>query len=596
MEIYNSNGTHIKLGQSIGRGGEAVVYQVLGKPSQLAKIYTGHIRPDYHRKLAWMLNNSPEDPTLASGHASLAWPQDLLYDVQGQLLGYLMAYIQGSVPLIEVFNPKRRAQILPKFDRRYQHRAARNLAAALGALHASDYIVGDLNESNILVKPSALVTLIDTDSFQVQEKKWRRRVTYPCPVARIEYTPPELQGRPLKGIVRGIEHDAFSLGVLIYQLLMDGNHPFRAHWSGIGDPPPIEERIQQGCFPYKDPPGCPISPPKNAPRLDILHPNLVELVMQCFVDGHRNPKRRPMPGTWLQALGEAEDSLVLCRKGHYYSNHLEVCPQCTPPPTMRIGTLSPVSSEGAALKIPKRPVTFIPALLFKVSAWLPPWWKVQQGWRINGGRILRRVASAGVRGALSGALAGALTGLVAWMFGKAVGWGFILALGGAFAGLSLSWKLGLGLGESINKQIGWLRFWQITGVVSGASGVGYLTWLLGNNIVLTVAAALLGGMGGGLAGMRVWRLGRQVSWNLIAMGVATLVGMWAGWNFGYFVGETWLGVVSGELTSQLILWMVNKSMTWQMAWIWVGTAGGGLGGGLAGIGYGITISLLRMNN
>jgi len=596
MDIYDSKGLRVQLGQGIGRGGEAVVYRVLGQPVRLAKIYTDQVRSGYHHKLAWMLDNPPEDPTLAYGHASLAWPQALLYDEQGELSGYLMSYIQGSVPLLEVFNPRRRSQVLPKFDRRYLHRAARNLAAALGALHASDYIVGDLNESNILVRPSALVTLIDTDSFQVQEKKWVRRITHSCPVARFEYTPPELQGMPLKGIVRGVEHDAFSLGVLIYQLLMDGNHPFRAQWLGSGDPPPIEERIQHGCFPHGDCSPYPVAPPRNAPGLDILHPNLVELVLRCFVDGHRRPKRRPGPGTWLQALGEAENSLVLCRNGHYYSNHLQDCPQCTPIPISVRTTLKPDFGVRASLQDRIKPATGIPALFLKVTAWVPPWWKVQQGWRIKVGTLLRRVTAAGMSGALSGALAGALAGLVAWMFGKAIGWGFILALGGAIAGLSLGWKLGLGFGQNISKQIGWLRLWQIAGAVCGAIGGGYLIWLLGRNILLGLAGALLGGIGGRLAGELVWRLGRQVSWGLISMGVAALAGMWVGWTLGYFVGETWLGVISGEMTSQLAVWMVSKSMTWQLVWVWVGTAGGGLGGGLAGIGYGITVSILRINN
>jgi serine/threonine protein kinase len=595
MSTFDATGSQIKLGKVVGQGGEAVVYRVLGQPNRLAKIYTAQVRTGYYNKLAWMLEHPPNDPTLAYGQASLAWPQDLLFDEHGELSGYLMTFIQGCVPLLEVFNPRRRAQTLPKFDRRYLHRAARNLTAALGALHASDYIVGDLNESNILVRPTALITLIDTDSFQVQEKKWGRRITHSCPVARFEYTPPELQGMPLKKIVRGPEHDAFSLGVLIYQLLMDGNHPFRAWWLGSGDPPPIEERIRLGYFPHKDGFNSLVAPPRNAPGLEVLHPKLVELVLQCFVVGHRHPNRRPKPGAWLHALGEAEKSLVLCRNGHYYSDHLKDCPQCNPvlkdvrkPPKIDPGVIA-----GQQPRI--NPVANALSQVLNATSWVPPWWKVQQGWRIKAGGLFKRVIMTGMSGALSGALAGAVAGLVAWLFGKALGWGFILALGGSIAGFSLSWKLGLGFGKSIHEQVGWPRFWQIVGTVSGSLGAGYLIWLMGRNTLLALAGVPLGGIGGWLAGKQLGGFGRQVSWGLISMGVAALVGMWAGWTLGYFVGETWLGVVSGELTSQLAVRMVSKSMTWQMVWVWVGTAGGCLGGGLAGIGYGITISVLRIN-
>ena len=94
-------------------------------------------------------------------------------------------------------------------------------------------------------------------------------ITYACPVAKPEYTPPELQGKRLSSIVRTPEQDAFGLGVLIFQLLMEGNHPFRAQWLGKGDPPPLEERIASGAFPYTATPGLPVRPPKYAPELDL---------------------------------------------------------------------------------------------------------------------------------------------------------------------------------------------------------------------------------------------------------------------------------------------------------------------------------------
>ncbi len=219
-----------------------------------------------------------------------------------------MPYIQQAVPVLVVFNPRRRVETLAQFDRRYLHRAARNLATAAGALHTSGYVVGDLNESNVLVTSSALVTLIDTDSFQVQEPRGGQVVTYACPVAKPEYTPPELQGKSLSSTVRSPEQDAFSLGVLIFQLLMEGNHPFRAQWLGKGDPPPIEERIALGGFPYTSTPGMPVRPPKYAPDLDLLHPEISELVRRCFIDGHRDPRLRPEASAWEWAIAEAEKS------------------------------------------------------------------------------------------------------------------------------------------------------------------------------------------------------------------------------------------------------------------------------------------------
>jgi len=44
------------------------------------------------------------------------------------------------------------------------------LSKAIEAIHYKNYVIGDLNESNVLVKSSALVSVIDTDSFQVRIK------------------------------------------------------------------------------------------------------------------------------------------------------------------------------------------------------------------------------------------------------------------------------------------------------------------------------------------------------------------------------------------------------------------------------------------
>ena len=328
LVYYDAKKHPVNLGDQVGRGGEATIYKLAVQPALLAKIYHGPARSDYGDKLAWMQDNPPADPTRAQNHASIAWPHDLLYDDAGRLAGYVMVHVQNAVPLLQVFNPRLRAKTLPTFNRRYLHRTARNLAAALGALHDSGYVVGDLNESNVMVTPSALVTLIDADSFQVQRRVGAKPILHPCPVGKAEYTPPELQGKTFAQTARLPEHDRFGLGVLIFQLLLEGNHPFRAQWLGAGDPPPVEDRIRDGHWPYAARPGLPIGPPRGVPPLESLHPSLVDLFRKCFIDGHKEPRQRPAPDVWERAISSAEKALTVCRNGHVYSKHLSRCPDC----------------------------------------------------------------------------------------------------------------------------------------------------------------------------------------------------------------------------------------------------------------------------
>ncbi|HEY3291641.1 MAG TPA: hypothetical protein VGK87_16030 [Anaerolineae bacterium] len=332
MIVYDSARKPMTLGPELSRGGEGAVYPLPAQPGLIAKLYT-HPPQDYADKLAWMRTHPPDDPGLnisrsgVAPHASIAWPLDLLYNPPGQFAGYVMPRITNASSLLGVFNPRTRARTLPNFDWRYQHRTARNLAKALNALHDKNYVIGDLNESNVLVTPSALVTLIDTDSFQVHA---HGRMFY-CPVGKPEYTPPELQGRSFRDLPRKPEHDSFGLGVLVFQLLMDGSHPFRAQWLGTGDPPSIEERIKQGWFPYLSGSGGPVAPPPNVPPLNVLHPRLVELLQRCFVTGHDAPSERPGAGEWVEALADAEKALTNCVNGHVYSGHQRACPRCDAP-------------------------------------------------------------------------------------------------------------------------------------------------------------------------------------------------------------------------------------------------------------------------
>jgi DNA-binding helix-hairpin-helix protein with protein kinase domain len=109
MNVYDSRGKPVRLGDSIGKGGEATVYRMVEQPGRLAKIYEPEPRPNYAYKLDWMVTHPPENPTASLSHESLAWPDGLLYDNRRRLKGYRMPHVEKAAPLLEVFNPRRRA-------------------------------------------------------------------------------------------------------------------------------------------------------------------------------------------------------------------------------------------------------------------------------------------------------------------------------------------------------------------------------------------------------------------------------------------------------------------------------------------------------
>ena len=313
----------------LGAGGEAKVYALPTSPEQVAKIYhkSDAIRA---RKLSAMLANPPEDPAASQGNQtlSIAWPLDLLHTVPSrEVAGFIMPRVHQRSPVFSFYNPSTRRTTYPLSNYFYLHRTARNLASAVRALHQRGYVIGDVNESNILVTETALVTLVDTDSFQVRDPLSGE--VFRCSVGKMEFTPPELQGQTFSEIERKPEHDLFGLGVLIFQLLMEGTHPFAGIYAGSGDPPAYDERIREGHFVYGSRP-VPYKPMPFAPPYTMVHPRLQRLFSRCFEEGHLHPASRPTADEWRDALSEAEASLLTCRVNsqHRYGILLEACPWC----------------------------------------------------------------------------------------------------------------------------------------------------------------------------------------------------------------------------------------------------------------------------
>src|SRR5262249_38351409 len=179
--VREDDGWEITLeGPALSRAGEASVYAVPDHPDLAAKIYHNPT-PEHADKLAAMLAAPPLLPA-GTGHAAIAWPVARLLEAGGErrVTGYLMPRLQQAPSLWEVYNPGARQHAYPEFHYGSLLRAARNLAGVVGALHQGGYVIGDLNESNVVVTPRALVALIDADLFQVRAGGR----LYRCPVGR----------------------------------------------------------------------------------------------------------------------------------------------------------------------------------------------------------------------------------------------------------------------------------------------------------------------------------------------------------------------------------------------------------------------------
>ena len=313
----------IDLNEQIANSGEGTVWKT-SRSGYLAKVYK---QPSKERtaKLKVMLSNRPSDPNSHKRHISFAWPQTLLTNKNGSTVGFLMPQIIGSRELIQIYNPKRRQQLGLEVDWRFLHTVATNIAHIIKAIHDKGYVIGDIKPQNILVNNKALVSIIDTDSFQVRDSS--NGEIHHCLVGSPGFTPPELLGCDLPKTVQNSEHDFFRLAVIIHYILF-GNPPFQGKWTRDGESPQQEELIKNGWWPYA--PNSPIQAGPNTISLDIVEPKLREYFLRCFNAGHKQPKMRPSAEEWYQVLLESSEKLIDCQNasGHVYRRGLRNCYWC----------------------------------------------------------------------------------------------------------------------------------------------------------------------------------------------------------------------------------------------------------------------------
>lgn len=305
------------IGNEIGKGGEGHVFEVCESPAILLKIYTEELASDKMDKLRYM--TTMRQPAI---YRFAAWPLDLAIH-NGRVEGFVMNKLMGYVPLHMLFNPMDRKKLFPDKGYNFLIHVARNLATAFHSLHVEGLIIGDVNEGNILVNPQGMVAFIDCDSFQIKNKDHY----YFCEVGVPRYTPPELlSAKSFSQVVRTVNTDAFSLAILLFQILFLGRHPFAGRNNSAEDFD--EERaIREQEFAYSLKKQYKrLLPPLNSFDIADLSDGLITLFHRAF----ENQDQRPSPKEWMVALDIFSKDIITCGKTkiHTYPRTMENCPWC----------------------------------------------------------------------------------------------------------------------------------------------------------------------------------------------------------------------------------------------------------------------------
>ena len=278
----DGRGEHV-IGEMLGSGGEATVYAIEGSTEDVIKIYhpgkepTGEAANKLQAMDDWMTR-----PKAASepGHPALAWPSQVVTGNSGQSVqGFLMPRVNenSTMEIGKYFHEWDRNDKIGKMggwklnEKEVKYTIIRNLSKIVSSVHQAGHVIGDINEKNFLVNPqTGQVSLVDCDSLQIRDNRNKR--VYLCRVGRLEYTSPEIL-REMVGNCwdsacpsgstphekkytcigqRTTDHDLFGMAVLIFQVLMDGTHPFDCVIEGYAPQAGTtrKDKILNGYYPF----------------------------------------------------------------------------------------------------------------------------------------------------------------------------------------------------------------------------------------------------------------------------------------------------------------------------------------------------------
>ncbi|MBF0133052.1 MAG: hypothetical protein HQL75_10760 [Magnetococcales bacterium] len=288
IERYDQTGYPVFLeDQPIEHGSKKGIYHIASRGDVIAKvIFEDCAAIENQCKRFLELGNEERDRTETTFEFS--WPKALLYDEQKRFCGFTMAVFWGLNPLSSLY---RSGSKLPKSEQeshwRSCHEAGLHLAQAMVDLHHKQIFSHEIIEDNLMLSSKGQLVWLGVDNLSDQESD---------AASLWASLPSDEKYRKLQ------TWDAFSLGITLFKLLMQGHHPFQGHWRGKGHVNTLDHRTMNGLTPYHRRNHHLVRPPRNAPLYDALSPELISLFDRLMVLGTHNPAQCPTPQEWVEAF------------------------------------------------------------------------------------------------------------------------------------------------------------------------------------------------------------------------------------------------------------------------------------------------------
>lgn len=290
--------------QHFAKGGEAKIYKIVSPHNfhnLVVKVYDRTIKEQKLKKIKYLMKDfSFNKFTHKQIVDSIILPKHLVYDKNGNTIGFTMNIVKNKITLREVLlndldNDYKKIKLSRENTNAFSNRLIImfNLIQTIKAIHSNNIVLVDMKPENILINKDGEVAFIDLDSIQIYSKE--KNIFYPADVLTDEYAP--IEKIDYKTTPLNTSWDLFILGVISYQLF------FRIHPYMVTDDEQLtqEEYKQKAMFAHgRFKQQLYLNPAHN--DFNNIDSEIQKLFIKCLDTGCNNPQTRPSLIEWEKVL------------------------------------------------------------------------------------------------------------------------------------------------------------------------------------------------------------------------------------------------------------------------------------------------------
>ena len=159
--VFLKGGMRCELSRrSIARGGEGDIYTIENDNAHCCKIFKRPLNAEQEARLADTIETFRRLRSVRHEiSAFICPPEEIVYDREDKPVGYIMKLVEGGKPLS--YFAEYDINFMEGYCREDQLLLCEQTAYVVGLLHTSDIVIGDLDESNIIVKDNGAVVFVD---------------------------------------------------------------------------------------------------------------------------------------------------------------------------------------------------------------------------------------------------------------------------------------------------------------------------------------------------------------------------------------------------------------------------------------------------